>query len=114
MHDDPRIPDYQWSTYLWALWLSWWGAAAAYLQRIRTRGFAGFSIFAFLCEIVISGHVGILTLFLADWQKLVPPMIGFSIGVAGHFSTRAMFLFWNMSPIGKSAPMPIPDDDTSD
>jgi hypothetical protein len=98
--DDPHIPTYPLGTYLWALWLSWWGAAAAYLQRIKGQGVKEFSIFSFLCEIVISGHVGILTLYLGDWQKFAPPLLGFAIGVAGHFSTRAMFLFWNMSPMG--------------
>ncbi len=90
-----NLPDYSLLTYLWILWLSWWGAAAAYLGKIKGDGVSSFSLFTFFCEITISGFVGVITFFIGDWQELDPRLIAVSVAISGHFSTRALFLIRN-------------------
>ena len=85
-------PDYSLVTYLWVAWLSWFGAASAYLGRLRHRDAREFSVFAFACEVVISSFVGLLAFYLCDWQGMDSRLAAVTIGTSSHFSTRTIFL----------------------
>lgn len=85
-------PDYSAATYAWVTWLSWFGAASAYLARMRGKSMSEFSLFAFVCEIVVSSFVGLVTFYLCDWQGIDPRLGAVSIAISAHFSTRAIFL----------------------
>ncbi len=85
-------PDYSLATYGWVTWLSWFGAISAYLARIRHKSISDFSIFAFLCEIVISSFAGLMVFYLCDWQGVDARLTAVYIAICSHFSTRAIFL----------------------
>lgn len=85
-------PDYSLATYLWVAWLSWFGAASAYLARLRNRDAADVSVFSFACEVVISSFVGLMAFYLCDWQGMDPRLAAVTIAISAHFSTRAIFL----------------------
>lgn len=85
-------PEYSWSTYLWVLWLSWWGASAAYLQRIKNKGPSAFSWWSFFIECFVAGFSGLLTFYMADYHGLDERLVAVGVALSGHFSTRAIFL----------------------
>ena len=84
---DPPI-----AVYLWVLWLSWWGASVAYLQRIKDRGPSGFSVWIFFIELLTAGFVGFVTYTLCDLQGLDQRMTSIVVAISGHMGTRAIFL----------------------
>lgn len=85
-------PEYSVWTYLWVAWLSAFGAISAYLARMKNKSLSEFSVFAFICEIIISGFAGLVTFYLCDWKGIDSRLAAVSIAISSHFSTRAIFL----------------------
>lgn len=85
-------PDYDGNVYAWAVWLSWFGAISAYLVKLKSANGERFSFYALCSEVVIASFVGVVTLYVCDWQQLSGQLTAVSIAVNAHFSTRALFL----------------------
>ena len=85
-------PEYDLSTYLWVLWLSWFGGAVAYLQRIKAGGVASFSFWLFIVESMTSWFIGLMTFYVCQYGGMSGDFTAGAIGLAGHMGTRAIFL----------------------
>ena len=90
--------------YLWVLWLSWWGASVAYLQRIKDKGPSAFSFWAFGIELLTSGFVGYVTYTLCEVENLNPKVTSVIVAIAGHMGTRAIFLVRDRVGLGAVKP----------
>lgn len=82
-------------TYIWVIWIAWWGAMVAYLHRLKTNDFVGFSWIALFTELTTSGLVGLMTFYLCDFGELDARITAVAVAVAGHMGTRAIFLIRN-------------------
>jgi hypothetical protein len=85
-------PDLPPTSYLWAFWLSSFGALSAYLVRLKSSQVPKFSILALTSETVIASFLGLITMYIGVWQHLDGEIIAVSIAINSHFSTRALFL----------------------
>lgn len=87
-----EIGNYPALTYLWVLWLSFWGASVAYLQKIKQKGPKGFSLWVFFVEIFTASLVGLITFYLCELQQIDGRLTAINIALASHMGTRAIFL----------------------
>jgi hypothetical protein len=85
-------PDLPPTSYAWAVWLSSFGALSAYLVKLKAQSSNAFSLCSLASETVIASFVGIVTMYICDWQGLSGQLTAVSIAVNAHFSTRALFL----------------------
>ena len=77
---------------LWALWLSMWGATAAYLQKIKDNGPHSFSFWTFLVECFTAGFVGLMTFLICDYYGTDARLSAVFIGINAYTGTRALFV----------------------
>ena len=83
-------PEYSPGSILWALWLSMWGATAAYLQKIKDNGPKAFSFWTFLIETFTAGFIGLMTYLLCDYYGVDQRLSAVWIGINAYTGTRAL------------------------
>lgn len=87
-----HLPENDWTVYAWVVWLSWWGASVAYLQRIKSKGPNGFSWWVFFVELLTAGFVGYITFTLCELNAIDARTTSIVVAIAGHTGTRAIFI----------------------
>jgi hypothetical protein len=70
--------------------LAMWGGTVNYIGRI-SKGAATFSLLGLVCELSISGFVGVLIILIGLHYQIDVLMIGVLAGVGGHAGGRTMF-----------------------
>ena len=85
-------PAFSPGAFLWVLWLSMWGATAAYLQKIKDTGPHSFNFFTFLVECFTAGFVGLLTYFVCDYYMVDARLAAVWIGVNAYTGTRCLIV----------------------
>ena len=79
-------------TFAWMLMLAIWGGIAGYIRKVKLGIAPRFSIVELIGEIVVSGFVGIITLYLCQAAEFDIYLSAALVGISGHFGSRAVFV----------------------
>lgn len=89
MQNDPL--NYPYTTYLWVLFVAFWGAIVSTLRR-RKEGAKRFSIAEFVGDLTIAGFIGVVTFWLCEASHVPQVLTAALVGISGHLGTRAIMI----------------------
>lgn len=78
-------------TYALVLWLSMFGAATAYLQKISSQQ-APLSWVALFIELFTASFIGLVVFFAGEGLKMEGWQTAIAIALAAHLGVRSLFL----------------------
>lgn len=81
--------------YIWFVLLAMIGGTINYVSRVRRNAAHKFSVVELLGEWVVSGFVGVLTIYLGLAFNWPMPLIGFACGISGHMAGRIVYMLDN-------------------
>lgn len=80
------------ATYVWVMFLAFWGATVSFIQKVRAGHARIFNFMEFVGELTTAGFVAVLTFWGGEAAELSPLVTAILIGIASHMGTRGLFM----------------------
>lgn len=73
---------------LWLVLFAMWGGTVSYISRIKTGEVPNPNLLGFLGEMLISGFVGLLSMYICSELTLSWQTTAVVVGISGHMGAR--------------------------